>query len=68
MNASAGRISALTKELWMQWQRTREQWADAKSQEFERKYLQELTAGVDRTVTVIEDLDKLINKIRRDCE
>jgi uncharacterized protein YeaO (DUF488 family) len=68
MNASGSRIAALTKELRQQWQRTRDDWDDAKSHEFEHKFLQELTANVDKSVTVVEELDKLINKIRKDCE
>ena len=68
MNANGARLGAITKELWQQWQQTREYWQDAKSQEFERKYLEELLASVDKTVTVIEQLDKLVMKIRKDCE
>ena len=30
--------------------------------------MEELLASVDRAVTVIEQLDKLISKIRKDCE
>ena len=56
------------RELWNQWQQTKEYWQDAKSEEFERKYLQELVTSVDKTVSVIEQLDKLITKIRKDCE
>lgn len=51
-----------------QWQHTREYWRDAKSTEFEHKYLDELFSSVDKAVGVIEQLDKLLNKIRRDCE
>ncbi len=68
MNASGSRLEALTRELRLQWQQTRQYWDDNKSREFEQKYLQELFAGVDRTVTVIEQLDKLLSKIKRDCE
>ncbi len=68
MNANGSRLSGITKELWTQWQQTRESWRDAKSEEFEHKYLEELLASVDKTVTVIEQLDKLITKIRKDCE
>jgi hypothetical protein len=68
MNAHASRLSAITKELWLQWQQTREYWQDAKSQEFEHKYLEELVSSIDKTVTVIEQLDKLTSKIRSDCE
>jgi hypothetical protein len=68
MSVSSTRLAAVTKDLWVKWQHTRESWADAKSIEFERKYLQELTAGVDKAVSVIEQLDKLLTKIKSDCE
>lgn len=68
MNASGSRMSAITKELWLQWEQTKEYWRDAKSQEFEHKYLDELFASVDKAVTVIDQLDKLTTKIRSDCE
>ena len=46
----------------------RASWRDAKSDEFQHKYLEELVSSVDKTVAVIEQLDKLILKIRHDCE
>ena len=68
MSGSASKLTALTKALSSQSQQTKECWKDPKCEEFERKYIQELTAGVDRAVTVIEQLDKLITKIRKDYE
>ena len=68
MNANGARLAALTKELWQQWQQTRQYLKDSKSEEFEHKYLDELVASVDKTVMVIEQLDKRITKIRKDCE
>ncbi|HWI58368.1 MAG TPA: hypothetical protein VNZ22_14170 [Bacillota bacterium] len=68
MSPISSRLSAVTKELSVQWHQTKEQWNDAKSQEFEQKYLQELFSSVDKTVTIIEQLDQLITKIRKDCE
>jgi hypothetical protein len=68
MNASGTRLAAVTNELKLQWQQTRDCWRDAKSQEFEHKYLDELWASVDKAVAVIEQLDKLMMKIRKDCE
>ena len=68
MNANGTRLSAITKELWRQWQATREHWQDNKAVEFQHKYLEELLASVDKTVTVIEQLDKVVTKIRKDCE
>jgi hypothetical protein len=68
MKASGNKLTAVTRELWANWQQTKMSWRDTRAQEFERRYLEELLASVDRTVTVIEQLDKLITKIRKDCE
>jgi hypothetical protein len=68
MNAAGTRLGAITKQLMVQWQQTKEYWTDAKSVEFEQKYLQELFATVERTTGVIEQLDKLVSKIKKDCE
>jgi hypothetical protein len=68
MSASGSRLEGLTKDLRVKWFQTKEYWSDAKSQEFEHKYLDELFASVDRAVLVIEQLDKLISKIKKDCE
>ncbi len=67
MNALGARLSGVTKQLWQEWQQTKYYWRDAKSGEFEEKYLSELVASVEKTAGVIEELDKLITKIKRDC-
>jgi len=61
-------ISAATKELSRKWEETKASWRDAKSQEFELKYMAELTGSVDRAVEVLDQLDKVVSKIRSDCE
>ena len=68
MKGSANKLSAITRELWSQWQQTKSCWKDARSQEFEKKYLEELVSSVDRAVTSIDQLDKLVTKVRKDCE
>jgi thymidylate synthase len=68
MSAQGSRLAAVTKDLWVNWQQTRESWSDAKAMEFEQKYLRELMNSVDKTVGAIEQLDKLIAKIKKDCE
>ncbi|MCX6904122.1 MAG: hypothetical protein NTW03_11740 [Verrucomicrobia bacterium] len=68
LRANGGKLAAITMVLSNQWQQTRDSWQDAKGQEFERKYMDELRAGVDKACVVIEQLDKLVMKVRRDCE
>src|SRR6185503_12218091 len=68
MAGSKARLVGLTKELSLKWEDTKNYWRDAKAQEFERKYLQELFIGVDKTVGVVEKLDELLKKVQKDCE
>jgi hypothetical protein len=65
---SKSRLVAITKELSLKWDETKNYWRDAKSREFQQQYMAELFANVDKTVTVIEKLDELLNKVRKDCE
>lgn len=68
MNASGSRLSGLTRDLLQKWYETRSTWRDAKSLEFEKTYLTDLVGTVERTVGAIEEVDKLLNKIKKDCE
>jgi len=70
MNPSGikNRLTSLTKGLATRWDETKNYWKDTKSQEFEQRYLIELFANVDKTVTVLEKLDELLAKVKKDCE
>ena len=68
MSANGKRVAMLTLQLSNEWQQTRETWQDAKSAEFQSHYIEELKACVDRAVGVIEEMDKLAAKVRRECE
>lgn len=68
LSANAARISALTKELANRWAETKEEWLDAKSQEFDAKYMEQLVSNVNNAAGIIEQLNKLVEKIRSDCE
>ena len=68
MSASQNRLLGLTKELAAEWANTKQSWSDAKSREFERRFLDELFAGVNQAVTQIESLERILNKVRADCE
>jgi hypothetical protein len=68
LNSNKARIVTATQELRVKWAQTKEVWRDEKSQEFEAKYLAPLTGGVTAACEVIDQLDKLIDKVRNDCE
>ena len=68
MSATKMRLTSLTKELLLKWDQTKDCWQDTKSQEFEGKYLDELVSGGDKAASVIDQLDRLVTKVRSDCE
>jgi len=68
MSASGQRIGALTKDLMNRWRQTKESWRDQKADEFERDFLIELQTSVDKSLHVMEQLDKLLAKIKNECE
>jgi hypothetical protein len=70
MNLSGhkGRLVGLTRDVTLRWAETKNYWRDAKSEEFERQYMAELSASVGRAVLIVEKLDELLKKVRSDCE
>lgn len=68
MSGSKSRLIGATKELSLKWEQTKNYWRDEKSMEFERRFLQELFIGADKTATIIDKLDELMKKVRSDCE
>jgi hypothetical protein len=68
LSGSKNRLVAITKELSNRWDETKNYWRDAKSQEFEQRYMIELFANVDKTVTVMDKLNELLTKVKNDCE
>jgi len=68
MSGRKSRLVGASKELSLKWEQTKNYWRDQKSMEFEHRFLQELFAGVDKTVLIVDKLDELLKKIRSDCE
>jgi hypothetical protein len=65
---SASNLGQILKDYILQWQDTRTYWRDAKSAEFEHKYLEKLPGYVQTTRNVMEEMDVLLSKLKRDCE
>ncbi|NOS72163.1 MAG: hypothetical protein HOP33_19835 [Verrucomicrobia bacterium] len=68
MSEARNRLVALTRELLNEWENTRQYWNDAKSSEFEKRFLNELQSGVNAAVTNIESLERILSKIHNDCD
>ena len=68
MSASQNRLAGLTNNLRAEWAQTQHHWNDAKSREFEQRFLADLFTGVNQAITQIESLERVLAKIRQDCE
>ena len=68
LNNSRGRLTGLSRELINSWQETQEVWHDQKSKDFDRTYMQPLFDAVDNAVAAMDDLDKMLRKLKDDCE
>ena len=67
-SASGAQLAAISKELLARWRQTREYWMDSKAREFEERFVQELEGTVKSAITHIDQLDRILRKIRSDCE
>ncbi len=68
LNSTRTRLTALTKQLSIRWSETREHWQDAKAADFEKRYLDELFNRVNTAAASMEDLERVLTKIHRECE
>ena len=68
LSGNKSRIVGLTRDITLRWAETKNYWRDAKGGEFERRFMVELDANVNRTVTILEKLEELLKKVRSDCE
>lgn len=68
LSANKARLGEMTKDLLAHWDDTRNQWRDAKSAGFEARYLRELKSDVDKAMGAMDELEKLLAKMRKDCE
>lgn len=56
------------RELSERWHATKVHWHDAKALEFEKLYLEPLPGLISKTGAVMNELEIILRKIRKDCE
>jgi hypothetical protein len=62
------RLATLTKEILGRWRQTQDVWRDDKAREFDERFMVELAARVASATTNISNLERVLRKIRSDCE
>lgn len=68
LNASKSRLASLTTDLASRWRETQEYWRDERAREFGQHYMDDLLASVTHTLNSIGKLERILKRIREDCE
>jgi len=68
IHASKARLDGLAKQLFVAWEQTEASWTDEKAREFHQRYMVPLMAEVEKSVSAMENLQKLVQKVQNDCE
>ena len=68
VKSTRGTINKAVRDLNVSWQQCKNYWTDVKSKEFEEKYITPLPDAVTATSSIIDEIDKILTKIKRDCE
>lgn len=68
LTGTAANLAHSLKELRLEWEQTSMLWRDAKHDEFDRRYLENLPNDVSRAAIVIKEIAAVIDKVHADCD
>ena len=63
-----GQLAKAIKDLTQRWGETKMSWTDQKSEEFEKRYVQQFEADLRQAVTAMEHMATVLNQVHRECE
>ena len=61
-------LAAALQNLTIAWEEVRGHWRDAKCAEFEERYLKELPSRATQAAAIMADIEKILKKVKHDCE
>ncbi|MBI5772304.1 MAG: hypothetical protein HZA89_01005 [Verrucomicrobia bacterium] len=68
LKVSRSQLATLTRNLMGQWELAKAHWQDARSAEFQARYLDPLQTEMTAALEAMDKLDAVLGKIRSDCE
>ena len=63
-----GQLSKAMKELLARWNEATSSWTDARSKQFEEKYIAPLAMDLKMALSAMDHVATLLQQISRDCE
>lgn len=68
VKSSKAKLGRATKDLAAHWEEVTRSWRDTKAREFEARFIAPLPDHVRSALTIIDELDAVLTRLRRDCE
>ena len=68
VSGAFGQLEHARKSLMDQWEATRALWTDENSRRFEKNVMTPLMVRVRQMELALNQLDKVLRKVHRDCE
>ena len=68
VRASAVKLTKSTKAFLQNWEQVKTHWRDQKRNQFHKDYIESLPDEISAAVRVIEEIDKIVTRAKRDCE
>jgi len=68
LKASKAKLGRAGKDLSTHWDETCGKWRDSKAEEFEARFITPLPDSISSAMAIIDELDAVLAKIRKDCE
>jgi hypothetical protein len=66
--SSKARLGGLLRQLLIAWEQTQTTWTDQQAREFHQRYLVELIAEVEKSIAALDQLEKVVHRMKDDCE
>jgi hypothetical protein len=68
VDAAKAKLNRSLKDLLGHWQRTRSDWNDVRSRQFEEKVITEIEMDVRSSLGALDRMGEVVRRVRRDCE
>lgn len=68
IKSCASSLAQAAKDLSVEWRETKTRWRDGKAREFGEEYIDPIPPEVARAIEAMEELDRVLRRIRSECE
>jgi hypothetical protein len=68
VGSERARLVGVMRTVVREWDHVRQDWCDERSRAFGEQYIDAFREGIDRVLPRLEELERVMRKVRTDCE